>query len=154
MAHVPLPRKIQKPGLSQVSATGARRDCPKVFEKVAPHFLRLQVNRRPHGSLPQHLADAFDPARRGMSNVWFGSPAFALRIRPPQGRTLHLRSLSGVAPDLVSGGPPDSLRPHNVRKKAHHFHRLRINFTDHGPLSYLILKRDEERLLGDRGNPQ
>ncbi|MFO7974216.1 MAG: hypothetical protein R6V12_06250, partial [Candidatus Hydrogenedentota bacterium] len=41
-----LPRKIQKPGLYQVSDEGARRDCPTVFEQAAPHFHGLRVSRR------------------------------------------------------------------------------------------------------------
>jgi hypothetical protein len=37
---------FKKPGLYQASDKGARRDCPKVFEKVAPHFLSLWLKRR------------------------------------------------------------------------------------------------------------
>ena len=41
IAHSALPRKFQKPGLSQASDAGARRDCPWVLDPARLHRLRV-----------------------------------------------------------------------------------------------------------------
>ena len=75
-------------------ATGARRDCPKVFEKVAPNFHCLRVSPMPHASLP-----------RKFDRCWTAAPR---RSCHPARPTVHTVCVCPCA----SVSPPWDRRPH------------------------------------------
>jgi hypothetical protein len=84
-----VPRKSQKPGLYQASHARCvtRRDCPKVFEKVAPHFHRLRVSRSADDSLPRWFSLLVEEGFCGKGGRVFQPAHYIAARRRPTLRT-------------------------------------------------------------------